>query len=705
MSERPTTGDRRAQQVAVFGLLLQLAAFGVLAAISLWADSDAIAAVSRLVLVGVPIWLALLLMLVQLRRVQAEALETQALKHDQEAGGGTALFELDDEALLLEQNRLRWLVQWILPATTIVAALICLVGHFVAWGWSLNEAFSADALSRTQRPTLIMWFVVGVGFLCFLCARYTVALSRLRGWRLLHAGAGCMVGNAAACLALAVGLMAGTTLEWAEPLIAYLIRITILVLGAEFAANFILNLYRPRLPGEVPRPSFDSRLFGLMTEPGGLAKSVAEALNYQFGFEVSATWFYQLLQRWLFPIAVFTFAAILLLSSVVVVDADEQVVVEHFGKLTNEDNPVLEPGLHFKWPYPIEVVHRAPVKRISELVVGEATEDEDSHEHGAVVWTEAHEFVPELILLVASPRLAQQTSAQGSGSNVGDEADETQSVAVSLLMASVPIEYRIKDIMKYLYGYDDPEKLLEVVANQYVSDYAASVDIDELIGPGREAFNRDLKKLIQHRLDELDVGIEIVFAGVRGAHPPAKSGVASAFQQVVSAETSMAATINAADGEARRILTSVAGTVTRAKALDQAILARDQLRRNEDADKAPLVEADRRIGAFLMGDAEKNIAPLSGQAASIIADARAAASRLVSDVASRARAFNTQVAAYEAAPELFKHRKRLEQFERLGRVRKYLVVGDASNVIIDYQTYQEGAAMDQILTEGIESQK
>ena len=140
-----------------------------------------------------------------------------------------------------------------------------------------------------------------------------------------------------------------------------------------------------------------------------------------------------------------------------------------------------------------------------------------------------------------------------------------------MMMVSIPIEYRIKSIHDYLYRYDDPEELLESVAYQYLSDYAASVDIDRLMGPGRVEFNIKLKSLIQNRLDELQVGIEIVFAGVRGAHPPARSKVADAFQSVIRAETEMNATINRAEGEAKKILTLVAGTEARALLLDAAV--------------------------------------------------------------------------------------------------------------------------------------
>ncbi len=694
---------RRAQNVASIGFVLQLLSFGTMLGISISSGSDAIYAVSRFMLIGLPVWLILALVFKQVRRVADEALETEHLKRARVEGGTESIFELDDDALLLEQNRLRWMLRWVLPAGTVLVASILLLGHFVGWTWAFENAFALASdghVKPTENPTLMMWFVVAIGFINFLYARYAVALSRLANWRLLRAGAACMAGNAIGCLILAIALMVTSTFEWAEPLAAYAVRVLLLVLGVEFTANFVLDFYRPRSTGIVARPSFDSRLLGLLSEPGGIAKSIAETMNYQFGFEVSTTWFYQLLQRWLFPITVVSCVAVVSLSSVVIVDADEQAVVERFGRVVGGESSVLSPGLHLKMPYPIDIVYRAPVSRISEVVIGEANDD-DHDEHHAIVWTEAHDFVPEMMLLVASGRAGQQPPIESEqDDDVGHKEDGTESQAVSLIMVSIPIEYRIKDIQQYLHNYEAPVKLLEQIAYRYLTDYASSVDVDELIGPGRNEFNVNLQRMIQTRLDELKLGIEIVFSGVSGAHPPAKDGVAASFQYVISAETGRAATINTAKGMAQATLIGVAGTTVRAKQLDEAIQARNRLRVDLATTAEVVQESETRVRDLLMGNPSKGIGPLYGKAASAIAEARSQASKDISAAAYKARVFGTEVAAYEAAPELYKQRKMLQVYEDIDDVRKYLIVGDAKNFIITYETSEEGG-LDRVLKEGL----
>lgn len=705
MAKENTTSDRRAQHVAASGFVIQTMTFGVLVGLASWKESDAVAALARFVAAGIPIWIILFLVFKQLRRVAAEQLESAELKRAQRAGTGDAIFELDDESLLLEQNKLRWMVRFLLPSVTVIVSLVLLVGQFVGWGWDLQGAFGEGGVSHAKDPTLLMWIVVFTGFACYLASRAAIGLSKLPNFRLVRAGATYMAGIAVGCLLLALALMAGESFPWTEPLFAYSLRAMMFLLGIEFAANFILDFYRPRTPGAVPRPSFDSRLLRLIGEPGGIAKSIAETVNYQFGFEVSSTWFYQLLQRCLFPLMVGTCAIVLALSSIVVVNADEQVLIERWGQPVGDPPTILEPGLHLKWPFPVDFVRRASVRRVEELVIGEATDAAPEREDEAILWTKSHDYVPELMLLVGAGRdetAKPEATAADEKVVPTESADATtagKSVPVALLMVSVPIEYRVKDLRKFLYTYARPEKIMEQVAYQFLSDYAASVDLDALMGPQRTQLNEALEVRLQERLDAMDTGIEIVFAGLRGAHPPAKDQVAEAFLEVITAQTTKAATINAAEGEAHRILTTVAGTSSRAKALDGAILKFRELEANESSPPDDVAEAKQRVEDLLTGNRFKGIARLSGEAAKQLGEARASASLRLAAASAKVRAFSAELAAYQAAPQLYVQRKLLEPYEGIGAVRKYMIVGDPKTVIIEYETEKQ-IGLDRVLQEG-----
>ena len=98
-----------------------------------------------------------------------------------------------------------------------------------------------------------------------------------------------------------------------------LIPVLLIVLGVETVLNLILDIYRPRLKGLYSRSAFDSRLLGVINEPGGILRSAADAIDYQFGFKVSQTWFYKLLEQAIVPLILFAGVTLYLLSCIVIV--------------------------------------------------------------------------------------------------------------------------------------------------------------------------------------------------------------------------------------------------------------------------------------------------------------------------------------------------------------------------------------------------
>ncbi|MFQ5491278.1 MAG: SPFH domain-containing protein [Phycisphaerae bacterium] len=696
-SSSSTSNDRRAQQVCGFGLAVQLLVLVVILAVSVWSGSEAIWAESVHLAGGAGIWLALLVMYTQRRRARAEAFETEELRRAAEAGASTAIFSEADESLHIERIRLKWVYRWFLPGITVVLALFH-IGMYARWHVQFAKPLADPRWSLSSAPSLAATFMAFAGFFCFLFSRYASGMARQEHWRMLRAASTYLAGNALACLVL-VGALGFRLLNQplAEPVAAYVIWIGVLILGLEFAVNFVLDLYRPRvLEGEF-RPAFDSRLLALVSEPGGVARSIAEAINYQFGFEVSATWFYQLLQRSLLPLAVFSLMALVALSAVVIVDIDQQAVVERFGEPVQ--GSVMGPGIHFKLPWPIDKVYRQSVTRIKSLEVGTFGSDEHGQEEGEdheeehpiELWTEKHEYAPHMMILVANPEEAGQSSRPGveaeSAGRVG------RAVGVSMIKGSVAIEYRTDRLEDYLYTYQDPEAVLKAVAFQVLTDYAAGVSLDHLIGPHREEFENELRARIQKRIDALKLGIDIAFLGLQGAHPPSEQGVAAAFQNVVAAESRKDAAIEQARGEAQQIRTRVAGSVEGANRLDAAIQEMDRLAEEEGTSAEALAAARQDVEDLLLGNPAKGITPMSGVAASQIAIAESGSTVSVARAESKRTLFENDVQSYESAPALFKIRRYLQVWTRaVQEIRKIVVLADLSKtrLIIELETQRKG---------------
>jgi regulator of protease activity HflC (stomatin/prohibitin superfamily) len=708
MSDSSVLKDRRAQLTALVGFIFQATFFIVMFVVGRVCNSEVILATARFMLGGVIIWPVISIVYSQRRRTAKERLEAEELKRSRSQEGVGAIFDTEDEAYLIEKKRLAWILRWVVPTTALTVALYHIGASIWVWTWKFGTPLGG-AWRETQYTGPAMAFVGGVGFLSFLFSRYTAGMARMPGWRMLRSGASFLAGNAMACLFVLIAIaLQGRDLPNPEAIVTYILRLTLLILGIEFIANFVLDFYRPRTIGQESRPAFDSRLLALITETGGIARSLADAINYQFGFEVSKTWFYELLKRAMAPMLAFGVFALVALSTIVFVDADEQAVIERFGQRLQKGDTVLSPGLHFKFPWPIDRVYRARVNQVRTLTVGSSVnQDKESQtevidgktREKPILWGEKHEFNAEMMLVVASPDITNFDSdanvdvdAEDKNALAGGPVGEGKAVAVGLLMVSVNIQYRVKALHDYLYEYYEPERLVESIAYQVLTDYAASVDVDRIIGPGRTEVNQTLHRILQQRADELKLGIEILFCGVQEAHPT--DDVAKSFQEVVKAEMEKDAHIEEARGQAEQILTSIAGSRNRAVRLDRAILEMDRIAQDESSTPQQVQASIDRVDELLMGsiDADGGTVPAGGHAASRIAEIRA---RILAEVTHAKRnltVFSAEIAAYQSAPRLYKVRKYLDMLQRsLTEIRKYVVVTDpGKNVIVIYDKPQTG---------------
>src|SRR5690606_10798683 len=165
----------------------------------------------------------------------------------------------------------------------------------------------ANILGEGARDNIAVVSVVLIvlGFVAFLVARYVAGMTKVREWTLLRGGASYLMG----AVLIAVLLLAGAVAAYFGNLgvltvMALVIPGLMALLGLEIALGFVLGMYRPRRPGEINRPAFDSRVFGLLTRPESLGKIINETINYQFGFEISRSWFYRLIAKAITPLLV-----------------------------------------------------------------------------------------------------------------------------------------------------------------------------------------------------------------------------------------------------------------------------------------------------------------------------------------------------------------------------------------------------------------
>lgn len=568
------TEARRGKNVAVVGTICQLAFTAAMLAMWLLTGSLAAMTCTWVLGGGVLLWLMAAVLFYCRQLVAREEVELAEIAA---RGDGGTIFEGEsDVAMRPAATRLAAMERWVVPIFTVLWAC----AHAAVGVLTIRSLASVDKpplLTGTAPGAL---FAVLIAFVAFLFSRYCTGLGTERVWRLLRATGSYLLVNVLLIAGVLAALLAATQ-DYAsiDRIIAFVAPAVQLLLAAELLLNVILDMYRPRVPGQEDRPPFDSRLFNLVAQPGRVGHTIAETLNYQFGFEVSKTWFYQLLSRALVPLMALGIVVMFILSTVVIVPDGNQGIVFHFGVPSPEP---LKPGIGLKWPWPIDRVEMFDTGRVHEIVLGEGEQRDHEQEEESLVngrrfslWTTEHGEHEEMDFLVAVPPRSKQSGGAGSDGEAKDEPVPS----VEIIKLVVPVHYRISDPFKYGYGARDSGALLKQVAYREMVRYCASATLTSSTGrsdrpeaimtTGRGRVAGELKKRIQKAADKLNLGVEIVYTGLVAVHPPAE--VAADFQEVLEAERAQDEKRYIAQGNADALLGEVAGTPAEARKLALAI--------------------------------------------------------------------------------------------------------------------------------------
>ncbi len=486
------------------------------------------------------------------------------------------LFQAGETAPFTAAKSLEQFERWILPIAPVLLAL--------------GLGIAAAALARTIGRTVVVphdhliaaAIIAGQSFFLFLLSRLLVGLSRegddaksLRGPG-VSTGVLCFAGLIAAMAAVAAQVGEDDP-RW-DRYTAFAMAAFAGVLSLEQLFNFVIALYTPH----HRRPfltAYESRLGQLLADPTAWARNFASAVDYQFGFNVSESWFYRLLRNALAPLLIFQLLVLWLMSCLVFLGPEEEAVLEHFGKPI-ENGWKLESGFHFKLPWPFETVQRVAARRVLTTRIGYEVENE-TNRPAVITWTVPH-FKKEEMYLVASRPVAGQP-----GSTPPATAD---AVAASLVSVNIPVEYRVTNLLGFVYGVQQPEKVLQAIANRALTRAAAQHDLADFLGPRRAEIGATLHSQIQDGADSAGLGVAILFVGIQGVHPPTQ--VAEAYESVVGALEQKEAAILVARAYTNQVLPIARANVEKARREAEAY----KVRRTELA-AAEVTQFEKRLQA------------------------------------------------------------------------------------------------------------
>ena len=454
----------------------------------------------------------------QMRLEEGERLEKMELEELGRARGGSALFEGKDADIFPARRSREQFERYFVPGFTLVICLAQAAAAVLFWRWLSQPTTQPDL----KQPMAGMFLAFLFALVLFLLGRFSATFARLQNHRLLRPSSSYVLLNAIlnAVVGLGIVLVQADFIK-ADFYVAYALCGLLAVIAVESLVTLVLEVYRPRVKGKVERPLYDSRLVGLLGQPEGLITTAAQAIDYQFGFKVSETWFYRFLERailWMVPLQLLL---LLLSTCVVVVEPGEQALLEHFGRPV-PGRTVLGPGAHFKWPWPVDRIYRYRTEQIQSLSVGVTPEEEKEPER-AVIWTFSH--TKDQNFLIANRNVSSLDNT--------NQTAVKRTPPVSLLTVSIPVLFQITDLEAWAYINEDAPSLLQDLATREVVRYMAGVDLNELMTVGRLEAAETLVKRIQAASDERQLGARIVLVGLQDLHPPTK--VAPDYENVVGA--------------------------------------------------------------------------------------------------------------------------------------------------------------------------
>jgi len=217
------------------------------------------------------------------------------------------------------------------------------------------------------------------------------------------------------------------------------------------------------------------------------------------------------LRRWLVRVTVTVLVLGVLQSIFYTVGIDEQALVLRFGQIVEPDR-VMEPGLHWKMPWPVDQVHRVRSRRLFSLAAGN-TADANT----PMIWQIDHGDTTTFI----------------SGDN-------------NLFLPYLILHYRIKSPQDYYLSYrsGSADRLLEYEANRILTQTFVSKNYYDIALFDRRQWTAVAQRDLQHRLDEMNAGLEIVSFCLRDLHPP--KDIAASYENVVAAYQNQEQSLNQA---------------------------------------------------------------------------------------------------------------------------------------------------------------
>jgi len=233
------------------------------------------------------------------------------------------------------------------------------------------------------------------------------------------------------------------------------------------------------------------------------------------------------MKTFIYPVILLILVWIFFAGPFYVVDPEQNGVVKTFGKLSQ----ITQPGLRFKFPWPIQTVELVNVEEVRRLELGFRTVRSGGSQNSA-----QYKDVPLEALMLT-----------------GDE---------NIVSVDLVVQYKIKDAGQFLFRVADPQRAVSHASEAAIRQIVGSQPIDQTLTTGKAYIEAETKALLQKVLDSYKAGVHIAEVKLQDVTPPQQ--VDAAFKDVQSAKEEKEKKVNVALGYQNEIIPQARGEAAQA---------------------------------------------------------------------------------------------------------------------------------------------
>ena len=221
--------------------------------------------------------------------------------------------------------------------------------------------------------------------------------------------------------------------------------------------------------------------------------------------------------------ALYTAAALYVLSGVYMLSPNETGIIERFGR---KILPPAEPGLHYKLPWPIERLTRIGARRVRVVEVGfRSNSTTPDSEPAAYEWNVQHR----------SGRF--QRRPEESLMLTGDQ---------NMIELTATVHYNLAKPDDFIFRQLDGDLTMRTVAESVLQTITTETPLDAILTTGRRAVEARAQANMQRRVDKYGAGIRVLEVKLQDVHPSLE--VVDAFREVSGAYEEKNRLVNEAEG-------------------------------------------------------------------------------------------------------------------------------------------------------------